>query len=246
MSDEIKFGLALVKQYASENVFERIETLSLDIYGAVDFIALMAFPNVKDEKRKKRFSKAILNAYYRTSGKAHIQELPEHFTKEIDSKWPWKNIDQSINSGIRRLIIRFHSYHVFRFHDNALEKDPNHSFGSSIDYISTAYETNREKISDRAIRSNNHKRDFQHSRPVLHLTWGFVEACKTMGWTNELGQLSYGIRIAIENPSWLVEAIDTANLVLGLQLVEHCVANTSGKNLRKHKFDPAEIIYVKL
>ena len=171
----------------------------------------------------------------------------------LEKEMIWRDIDRAITGGTKKdgggtkkLIDRFHAYHAFRSYDNALSDDAGLTFEQVLGHISTVYESKQSKISEPEVRIENLKRTFRHSRPVLHLTWGVIESFKRKGWTNDKGQLCYGVKPAIYDPSWLPEALDTAKIVLGLQLLEYESEKLNGKKLRSHKFDPKEVIHVHL
>lgn len=84
---------------------------------------------------------------------------------------------------------------------------------------------------------------FRASRPVLHLVFGYVRSCISKGWINEQGQILHW-KQAIYDPSWLREALDIAEVVLGMQLIEYESKLSTGKPLRGHLFDPSEITHI--
>lgn len=257
MSELTELGLSLVNQYCSEGIFGRIGTISSDISGAADFIAIVAYPLKKDDKQRAKFRDAILSAALieycsrKSIGKDEKDKLIKSFGIKKTPIWRDINIaitggTQKLGGGTKKLTDRFHSYHAFRAYDKALAENSGMSFKHVLHHISVAYESNHLKISDIESKNNSFKRTFRQSRPVLHLTWGLVETFKSKGWTNTEGQLSYGVKQAILDPSWIPEAIELSKIVLGLQLVEHEQENRLGRNLRGHKFEPKEIIYLQL
>lgn len=265
MSELTELGLSLVNKYCSEGIFSRIGTISSDISGAADFIAIVAYPLKKDDKQRAKFRDAMLSAALieycsrNSVGKGEKDRLIKSFG--IKKTPIWRDIDiaitggtkvifkdgrEKIGGGTKKLTDRFHAYHVFRAYDKALADNSRISFKDVLHRISTAYESNHLKVSDIESKNNSFKRTFRQSRPVLHLTWGLVESFRSKGWTNTEGQLSYGVKQAILDPSWLPEAIELSKIVLGLQLAEHEQENLLGKTLRDHKFEPKEIIYLQL
>lgn len=255
MSDLVELGLTFVDEYCCKDIFKRIVCISNDISGAADFISLVAYPLKKDDKHRVRFRDAMLNAALNgyCKRKSICKNEKSKLIRQLGIQKPliWRDIDSAITGGTKKLgggtkklTERFHAYHVFRAYDNALADDAGLSFRHVLEHISTAYESNHLKVSDIESRIHSFKRTFRQSRPVLHLTYGLVESFKSKGWTNEYGQLCYGVKPAILDPSWLPEAIEISKVVLGLQLAEHEQGNLKGQQLRGHKFDPKEIVYL--
>lgn len=86
-----------------------------------------------------------------------------------------------LGGGTKKLLDRFHAYHVFRAYDNALSDDAGLTFEHVLGHISTVYESKQSKVSQPETRIENLKRTFRQSRPVLHLTWGIVDSFQSKG-----------------------------------------------------------------
>ncbi|ABZ74899.1 hypothetical protein Shal_0323 [Shewanella halifaxensis HAW-EB4] len=255
MDEIVELGLSLVDKYQHAGIFRKSCRIPNNIFGSADYLALVAYPSIRSDEKRSNFKDAMLSALLKESCKTRgIRKADKTMLAQrlgLSKDMIWRDIDRAITGGTKKdgggtkkLIDRFHSYHVFRAYDSALSDDANLTFEQVLGEISTAYESQQSKVSDSETRIENLKRTFRQSRPVLHLTWGLVESFKLKGWATDTGQLCYGVKPAIHDPSWLPEALDLAKIVLGLQLVEYESAKLNGKRLRSHKFDPQEIIYI--
>lgn len=251
MNTLVKDGLMLCENYLHKEKFNKINYLSNNYLGAATYMAFVAYPSNK--KYRDKFKEAMINAYLVDYSKMQgVKRTKKELLQKLGIKdMIWRDIDRAITGGgrkvgggTRKLIDRFHSYHAFRAYDQAISNNKNISFQTVLGEISKGYESSGSKMSDPYTRIENLKRVFRESRPVLHLTWGLVESFKGKGWTNNIGQLSCGVKPAIYDPSWLVNAIDLSKVVLGLQLLEYESMKMNGNQLRNHKFDPNEIIWL--
>lgn len=256
MNELVELGQYLVDSYRDNGSFSRVDLVSNNVCGSADFMALIAYPLLKDNDKRKRFKDAMLNAAFKeTCQRKKLNSKTREQLAEVlglDTEMIWRDIDRAITGGVqkkigggtKKIIDRLHSYHVFRAYDHALEDDAGLTFEEILSRISVVYESKQSKFSDPKTRIENLKRTFRLSRPVMHLTYGMVESFKLKGWTNDNNQLCYGVKPAIYDPSWLPEALKVAKTVLGLQLVEYESIKRKGKKYRNHLFDPQEIIHV--
>ncbi|MDK9761899.1 hypothetical protein KI743_07775 [Vibrio sp. D420a] len=255
MADLVELGLELVDFYKSEGLFSKSQAISNDVRGAADYLALVAYPAEEDNHHRIKFRDAMLSAalkeYTKNKGISAKERnsLEKHLC--IQENMIWRDIDRAITGGpnkvgggTKKLLDRFHAYHVFRAYDNALSDDAGLTFEHVLGHISTVYESKQSKVSQPETRIENLKRTFRQSRPVLHLTWGIVDSFQSKGWSNENNQLSLGVKPAIFDPSWIAKALELSKVVLGLQLVEHEAHKCNGRKYRGHKFAPDEIIHL--
>jgi hypothetical protein len=257
MDEIIQAGRSLVRVYASNSLSDKSFAwtgyVSNDTSGAADYLALLAYPCPKDDQRRIRFRDALLSACVIDDYKKHKDEFRKNrlmASFQIDQLMIWRDIDRAITGGtsklgggVKRLVDRFHAYHVFVAYDKALAEDANLTFENVLGHISTAYESPRSMLQDQEDRIDNLKKVFRASRPVLHLVFGYVRSCISKGWINEQGQIVHW-KQAIYDPSWLREALDIAEVVLGMQLIEYESKLRTGKQLRGHLFDPSEITHI--
>lgn len=253
MSELVELGFSYVDKYRSENKFCKSLSIPNNSIGAAEYLAWVAYPNDEDVRHRTKFRNAMLNAalndYCKRKSVGRHEKLKLLKQFGILKDMIWRDIDIAITGGTekagggtKKLSDRFHAYHAFRAYDKSLEDNAGLSFRSVLEHISTAYESKHLKVSDIESRINSFKRTFRQSRPVLHLTWGIVDSFTSKGWTNDKGQLCYGVKPAILDPSWLPEAIEQSRLILGLQLVEDLQDKVQGKPYRDHKFDAKEVI----
>lgn len=257
MEEIIQAGRALVKVYGSnalpDRSFARTGYVSNDTSGAADYLALLAYPCLTDDAKRLRFRNALLSAFVIDDYKKHQDEFRKHKLMvcfELDKLMIWRDIDRAITGGpnklgggVKRLIDRFRAYHVFVAYDKALAEDANLTFENVLSHISTAYESTRSILQEQENRIDNLKKVFRASRPILHLVSGYVRSCISKGWINEQGQILHW-KQSLYDPSWLREALELAEVVLGIQLIEHESKLRTGKQLRGHLFDPAEITHI--
>ncbi|EGR5854860.1 hypothetical protein AAHL06_002760 [Vibrio parahaemolyticus] len=255
MKESVELGFLVVDKYRAENVFFSSFLVPNNHIGAAEYLAWVAYP--KDKKHRAKFRNAMLNAaindYCKRRSVSKYEKIRLLNQHGISKDMIWRDIDiaitggtEKVGGGTKKLIDRLHAYHVFRAYDKSLENEANLSFGTVLEKISRAYESEYLKSSDIESRINSFKRIFRQSRPVLHLTWGMVDSFISKGWANENGQLCYGVKPAILDPSWLPEALEKSKMILGLQLVENFQGKSHKKNLRDHKFDAKEIIDIDL
>lgn len=257
MDEIIQVGRSLVRLYASNSLSDKSFAwtgyVSNDTSGAADYLALLAYPCPKDDQRRIRFRDALLSALVIDDYKKHKDEFRKNrlmASFQLDKLMIWRDIDRAITGGpkklgggVKKLIDRFHAYHVFAAYDKALAEDANLTFENVLSHISTVYESSRSKLQDPEDRIDNLKKVLKVSRPVLHLVFGYVRSCASKGWINDQGQILHW-KQAIYDPSWLREALDIAEVVLGMQLIEHEFKLRTGKQLRTHKFEPSEITHI--
>lgn len=249
-------AFALVEHYRKNDKFKSSYTLNCSQKGAAEYLARIAYPHLVDHKRHRRFIDAMLSALIRDITKTNIEKrlqykLIEDF--ELDKLLIWRDIDTAITGkgeagkiggGIGKIIERFHAYHAFMAYDFSLEKDASVTFIDTLSRVSTAYESKGSALSDKDTRLTHLKRAFRQSRPVLHLTGGLIESFLKKGWCNDRLQLNRGVKPALVDPSWLTYASEVGDLILGCQLLEHESGLRSGVKIRKHKFEPSEVIDV--
>lgn len=260
MDDVLKVGKFLVSLYASsscdEKAFARVAHISNDTSGAADYLALLAYPSPKDDSRRIHFRNALLSAFVRDEiknsndkSKVDVDSLMVSF--ELDKLMIWRDIDRAITGGVKKrtgggvkkLIDRFQAYHAFCAYDRALSDGASLTWETVLSRISKAYESERSRLQDPDDRIDNLKKIFRASRPVLHLVFGYIRSISSKGWTNEKGQIPHLIS-SIYDPSWLKDALDISEVVLGMQLIEHESKLKIGKKLRGHTFEPSEITHI--
>lgn len=254
MDGTLQAGFHLLERYRRINAFHISIPIELSAVGAATYMSWVAYPLVSQKKRRERFSHAMLSGAIRDYSK--LKGDPDAKQRlmlalGIDSLLIWRDIDSSITGkgdkiggGTGKIIDRFHAYHAFMAYDNALERQLSVSFYDVLSKISTAYESVGSSLSDEETRLDHLKRDFREGRPVLHLTGGLIESHRDKGWGNEFGQLNLGVKPAIFDWSWLSRAIDVSQLILGLQLLEYESESKNGKKLRRHAFNPSEVVDV--
>lgn len=257
MDEIIQAGRSLVRVYASNSLSDKsfawTGCVLNDTSGAADYLALLAYPCPKDDQRRIRFRDALLSALVIDDYKKHKDEFRKNrlmASFQLAKLMIWRDIDRAITGGlnklgggVKKLIDRFHAYHVFAAYDKALAEDANLTFENVLSHISTVYESPRSKLQDPKDRIGNLKKVLRVSRPVLHLVFGYVRSCASKGWINDQGQILHW-KQAIYDPSWLSEALDIAEVVLGMQLIEHESKLITGKQLRRHEFEPSEITHI--
>ena len=259
MNETIQIGKELVDLYAfgksPERSFSRVGWVSDDCSGAADYLALLAYPLESEDSKRLKFRNAMLSALVRSECKnrgmsATKDSMIDQF--ELPDLMIWRDIDRAltggpnkVGGGVRKLIDRLHSYHVFTAFDSSLSQNAKTSFNDVLSHISTVYESPRSKIQDAEFRLDNLKKVFRASRPVIHLTYGYVVSCQSIGLANDLGQVPHIYKV-LSNPSWLSKAVEISEVVLGMQLYEYESALKTGIKLRAHKFAPAEVVYLKL
>ncbi|ELJ8761042.1 hypothetical protein [Vibrio diabolicus] len=252
-----EFGLVLklVDFYNAQGVFAKSKAIPLDSYGAAEYLALVAYPNNKDNHHRIKFRDAMLSAalkdYTRINGIGASYRNKLESDLGIKEDMIWRDINraitggtQKVGGGTKKIMHRLHAYHVFRAYDKSLSDGAGLTFEHVLGHISTVYESKQSKVSEPRTRIENLKRIFRESRPVLHLTWGMVSSFQSKGWTNENNQICHGVKSAITDPSWIVEALDVSKAVLGLELVEHEAHKYDGVQRRAHMFTPEEIIHL--
>lgn len=254
MDEFVKVSLQLLKQYRKNQDFLRSVPIEFSSVGAATYMSWVAYPSANQSNRRERFSQAMLSGAIREYGKLKRDICKRDRLMQalgVGSLLSWRDIDsaitgkgQKIGGGTRKIIDRFHSYHAFMSYDNALERQLSVSFYDVLSKISTVYESVGSSISDEETRLDHLKRDFREGRPVLHLTGGLIESHRSKGWCNECGQLNQGVKPAIFDWSWLNQAIDVSQLILGLQLLEYESESKNGKKLRRHAFNPSEVVDV--
>lgn len=252
MDEIVKIGLHLLEQYRKNNAFHRSIPIEFSSVGAATYMSWVAYPLAIQNKRRERFSHAMLSGAIREYGKVKGDLGARErlmLALGIDSLLSWRDIDSAITGkgdkiggGTGKIIDRFHSYHVFMSYDNVLQRQLSVSFYDTLSEVSTVYESAGSSLSDEEIRLDHLKRDFREGRPVLHLTGGLIEAHRSKGWCNELGQLNQGVKPAIFDWDWLNQAIKISQLILGMQLLEYESELENGKKLRSHAFNPSEVV----
>ncbi|WP_419571573.1 hypothetical protein [Rheinheimera sp.] len=257
MNEIIKISRSLVSIYASnalpDKSFARTGYVSNDTSGAADYLALLAYPCSTEDSKRIKFRNALLSAVVIDDYKTHKDIIRRNAliaSFQLDKLMIWRDIDRAITGGpnklgggVKRLIDRFHSYHVFAAYDKALSDDAHLTHENVLSHISTAYESPRSKLQDAEDRLVNLKKVFRASRPVLHLVYGLVRSFASKGWVNDQGQILHW-KQAIYDSSWMNEALEIAEVILGMQLVEHESKLKTGKQLRGHLFDPSEITHI--
>lgn len=256
MNDYAQAAFILVKRYRKQGKFRATVPIDFSSVGAARYLSYLAYPKVTEEGNRERFEEALLSGtareYGLQKGSARSrEELAKLFG--LEKVLAWRDIDAAYNGrgdkvggGIKRLEERFHAYHVFRANDSAQADLVDVTFTEVLEKVSVAYESERSKLSEPEVRTRNLKRSFANSRAVLHLTGGMIAAHRAKGWCNEQGQLNRGLKPALGDWSWLPEALERADLELGLLLLEHESEKMTDKQLRKHKFEPSEVIDLRL
>ncbi|MCS4306904.1 hypothetical protein M2404_001229 [Rheinheimera pacifica] len=258
MNEMVQIGKELINLYAfsesPKRSFSRVGWVSDDCSGAADYLALLAYPLESEDSKRINFKNAMLSALVRSECKgkgmsAIKAKMIEQFG--LSDLMIWRDIDRALTGspnklggGVKKLKDRLHSHHVFVAYDSSLSQNAGCSFNDVLSHISSAYESRRSTFQEPDFRLDNLKKIFRASRPVIHLTYGYVISCQSIGLANDLGQVPH-INKMLRNPNWLGKALELSEVVLGLQLYEYESELKTGKKLRGHKFNPTEVVHLK-
>lgn len=226
-------------------MFEKTYFIEDGYIGVAQYLALLAYPTKKESSEMIKYFSSMISAYCRINDKDQykvFESLPEELQKAQLLKKPWKNIDQTIGKGTRKLGKRLQAYHTYAAYTQAILNGSNKSFEELLSWSSQAYESKRSKMQDEKHRLENLKRTIHRpSRPVYHLIHGYYEehlihypVCKRHPVT------------ALKNSSWLEKAIILARRRLACELVDYHYNDKGLQKPLKVKFEPSEVVHIEL
>lgn len=213
--------------------------------GAAQYLALLAYPTKKEYSAMIKYFSSMVSAYCRSYDKEQY-DFFEQQPEEIQNAWllkkPWRNIDQTLRKGAKKLQKRLQAYHAYAAYDKAILNESNKTFEELLSWSSKAYESNRSKEQDERHRLENLKRTVHRpSRPVYHLVEGYYEEHLIHYPVHERHPVA-----ALKNSEWLERAIILARRRLACELVDFHLNKQGRQKPLRVKFEPTEIIYLEL
>lgn len=214
-------------------------------FGAAQYLALLAYPSKKEYPEMIKYFTSMISAYCRIYDKEQY-DFFEKQSKEIQNAWlikqPWKNIDQTIRKGTKKLQKRLQAFHAYAAYDKAILNESNKTFEELLSWHSQAYESKRSKEQDEKHRLENLKRTIHRpSRPVYHLIEGYYEEHLIHYPLHERHPVA-----ALINSDWLERAIILARRRLSYELLDYHLNKQELQKPLKVKFEPTEIIHLEL
>lgn len=214
-------------------------------FGAAQYLAILAYPARKEYSAMIRYFTSMISAYCRTYDKEQY-DFFEKQPKEIQDIWllkqPWKNIDQTIRKGSKKLQKRLQAFHAYSAYDKAILNESNKTFEELLSWHSQPYESKRSQEQDEKHRLENLKPTIHRpSRPVYHLIEGYYEEHLLHYPLHERHPVA-----ALINSDWLERAIILARRRLSCELLDYHFNKRELQKPLKVKFEPTEIIHLEL
>lgn len=213
--------------------------------GCAQYLALLAYPSVKEVLARNKFFASMISAYCRFYDKNLLNEFRD-CPKEIQDAWlikkHWRTMKKTLNKVTGRLKKRHHAYHAYAAYNQSILDGAGKSFEEILSWISQAYESEGSKLQDPKGRIENLKTKIHRPcRPIYHLVQGYYEEHLIHYPISERHPMK-----ALIDSDWLEGAIIRARKKLATELLDYDLNKHGIQKSQKLKFEPSEIVHLEL